>query len=195
LAARALIALDRRDDAREMADEMLAWAEHWGAPSSISHVLRAVAETRDAVEAVELLERAAEVVDGSPRRLEHALTLLALGTALRRAGRRADARAPLREAFELARRCGAARTARRAGEELQATGETVRRYTPIGVESLTPSERRVAELAASGMTNRQIAQSLFVTVKTVEAHLSAAYHKLDIKSRRQLAGALGEAAP
>jgi DNA-binding NarL/FixJ family response regulator len=189
-AAHALIALGREDEAREMADEMLAWAEHWGAPSSISHVLRAVAATRDEAEAVEVLERAAEVVDGSPRRLEHALTLLALGTALRRVGRRADARAPLRRAFDLARRCGAARTARRASEELQATGETVRRYTPIGVESLTPSERRVAELAASGMTNRQIAQSLFVTVKTVEAHLSATYHKLDIRSRKDLPAAL-----
>jgi len=191
--AHALIALGREEQASEMVDGLLLWAEHWGAPSSIAHVLRAVAATREEAEAIEILERAAEVVDGSPRRLEHALTLLALGTALRRAGRRADARAPLRKAFNLARRCGAARTARRANEELAATGETVRRYTPIGVESLTPSERRVAELAASGMSNRQIAQSLFVTVKTVEAHLSATYHKLDIRSRRELPAVLGEA--
>jgi len=194
-AARALMALGRQEQARELVAEMMTWAEEWGAPSSVSHVLRAVAETRDVAEAVELLERAVEVVDGSPRRLEHALALLALGVALRRTGRRADARPPLRQAFELARRCGAARTARRANEELQATGETVRRYTPIGVESLTPSERRVAELAASGMTNRQIAQALFVTVKTVEAHLSATYSKLDIDSRRRLADALGGTAP
>lgn len=70
----------------------------------------------------------------------------------------------------------------------------MRRYVPIGVESLTPSERRVAELAASGMTNRQIAQSLFVTLKTVEAHLSATYDKLDIRSRSQLAAGLEEQA-
>lgn len=107
------------------------------------------------------------------------------------APRRDDAREPLRQAFGLARRCGAARIAKRANSELEATGEKVRRYTPIGVESLTPSERRVADLAASGMTNRQIAQTLFVTVKTVEAHLSAAYDKLDIESRRQLPAALG----
>jgi DNA-binding NarL/FixJ family response regulator len=113
-----------------------------------------------------------------------------LGEALRRAGRRVDAREPLREAFQIARRCGAAGLAKRANAELQATGVTVRRYTPIGVESLTPSERRVADLAASGMTNRQIAQSLYVTVKTVEAHLSAAYGKLDIASRRELPDAL-----
>ena len=188
--ARALIALGREDEARELVDEMLAWVERWGVPSGTAHVLRAVAITRDATEAVDLLEKAAEVVDGSPRRLEQALALLALGSALRRVGRRADARAPLRKAFEVARRCGAARTARLANEELQATGETVRRYTPIGVESLTPSERRVADLAASGMSNRQIAQSLFVTVKTVEAHLSATYRKLDIDSRRRLGDAL-----
>jgi DNA-binding CsgD family transcriptional regulator len=69
----------------------------------------------------------------------------------------------------------------------------VRRWTPIGVESLTPSERRVAEMAASGMTNRQIAQSLFLTVKTIEAHLAAAYDKLGIRSRQQLPGVLAAA--
>ena len=70
----------------------------------------------------------------------------------------------------------------------------MRRYTPIGVESLTPSERRVAELAASGLTNRQIAQTLFLTVKTIETHLAAAYDKLGIRSRQQLPAALGERA-
>ncbi|MDR9372869.1 helix-turn-helix transcriptional regulator, partial [Conexibacter sp. JD483] len=111
-----------------------------------------------------------------------------------RARRRADARAPLRDALELARRCGAAELARRAHDELAATGEKVRRYTPIGVESLTPSERRVAELAAGGMTNRQIAQTRFLTVKTIETHLSSVYDKLGIRSRRQLPAALGEPA-
>jgi DNA-binding NarL/FixJ family response regulator len=98
----------------------------------------------------------------------------------------------LRKAFDVARHGGAIRVAQRAHGELQATGEKIRPYAPIGVESLTPSERRVADLAASGMTNRQIAQSLFVTVKTVEAHLSAAYDKLDISSRRQLPDALSD---
>jgi DNA-binding CsgD family transcriptional regulator len=189
-AAVALVALGRREQARELTEEMLAWAEAWGAPSSISHVLRGVAIARGDEAAIEVLERAVTMVEDSPRRLERAHALVELGATLRRHGRRADARAPLREAFDLARRCGAARIAKRANAELQATGETVRRYTPIGIESLTPSERRVAELAASGMTNRQIAQSLFVTVKTVEAHLSATYNKLDIRSRRDLPAAL-----
>ena len=117
---------------------------------------------------------------------------MALGGALRRGGRRADARAPLREGLDLARRCGAAALARTAFDELAATGERVRHHTPIGVESLTPSQRRVAELAASGMTNREVAQALFLTVKTVESHLAAAYDKLGIRSRVQLPDALGE---
>lgn len=191
-AARALVAVGNRAQACEVADRMMPPALAWGAPAVIAHVLRGVAVSRGGSEGVERLEEAAGLMERSPRRLERAHVLLELGEALRREGRRADARVPLRQAFELARRCGAVRVAKRAHAELQATGETVRRYVPIGVESLTPSERRVAELAASGMTNRQIAQLLFVTVKTVEAHLSAAYDKLDIGSRRQLPEALEE---
>jgi DNA-binding NarL/FixJ family response regulator len=191
-AAQALVALDRKDEASELADEMLLWARHFGTHSGISHVTRAVAASRGGTEEIKLLEEAASLLVDSPRRLERAHALVSLGAALRRGGRRTAARVPLREAYQLARRLGAARIAKRANEELKASGETVRRYAPIGVESLTPSERRVAEMAASGMTNRQIAQSLFVTVKTVEAHLSAAYDKLDIRSRRDLPAAFGE---
>ena len=135
------------------------------------------------------------MLDGSAAQLDRAYALAELGAALRRANNRADARAPLRDALELARRCGAAGLAKQAFEELQATGEKVRRWTPIGVESLTPSERRVAEMAASGMTNRQIAQALFLTVKTIETHLAATYDKLGIRSRRELPEALGERRP
>ena len=131
------------------------------------------------------------MLDGSPARHRRAIALVELGSALRRASRRAEARAPLREGLELARRCGAGGLARRAYDELTATGEKVRHWTPIGVESLTPSERRVAEMAANGMTNRQIAQSLFLTVKTIETHLAATYDKLGIRSRQRLPDALG----
>lgn len=130
----------------------------------------------------------------APDRAGAAGALIDLGAALRRGNRRAEAREPLREGLELARRCGAAAAAKRAHDELQASGEKVRRYTPIDAESLTPSERRVAEMAATGMTNRQIAQTLFLTVKTIETHLGAAYDKLGIHSRRELGGALGESA-
>jgi DNA-binding NarL/FixJ family response regulator len=78
----------------------------------------------------------------------------------------------------------------RAETELLATGARPRRISLRGVESLTPSERRVAEMAAEGPTNREIAQALFVTPKTVEVHLSSAYRKLEISSRSQLPAAL-----
>lgn len=189
-AARALVALGEHARARELVDPLLASAKRWGTPTAIANGLRADAAVRGGAEGISLLEEAVALQVGGPARVQRAHALVELGEALRREGARAQARAPLREGFRLARQCGAARLAKRAHAELEATGETHRRYTPIGVESLTPSERRVAEMAASGMTNRQIAQSLFVTVKTVEAHLSAAYDKLDIKSRGQLPGVL-----
>ena len=91
-----------------------------------------------------------------------------------------------------ATRCGAAHLAARTETELRATGARPRRIALRGVESLTPSERRVAELAAEGPTNREIAQALFVTPRTVEAHLTSVYRKLDIGSRSELSAALGE---
>jgi DNA-binding CsgD family transcriptional regulator len=187
---RALVAIGECERAEEMAGRGMVFARRWGAAGLVAHVMRGVAATKEGAEKVALLEEAAATADGSLGLPERAHALLELGEALRRDGHRAKARGPLRGALEQARRCGMVRVAKRANDELQASGEKVRRYTPIGVESLTPSERRVAELAASGMTNRQIAQHLFVTVKTVEAHLSAAYDKLDIDSRRQLPAAL-----
>lgn len=191
-AARALVALGDRAEAQAYAGRAAGGARRWGAPGGITHALRAVAAAEGGAKGIATLEEAIEISRDSPRRLERAYALVELGVALRRARRRAESRAPLREGFELARRCGAARLARWANAELQASGVKVRRYVPIGVESLTSSEQRVAELAASGMTNRQIAQSLFVTLKTVEAHLSATYDKLDIRSRSQLAAVLEE---
>jgi ATP/maltotriose-dependent transcriptional regulator MalT len=188
--ARALAALGEYERVRELAETALVHSRRWGAPTSVARSLRALAMALRGPEGIDALREAAALLEDSPARLERAHALSELGAALRRANRRAEARAPLREALELARRCGAAGLAKRTHDELQATGEKVRRYTPIGVESLTPSERRVAELAASGLTNRQIAQTLFVTVKTVETHLGAVFDKLDIHSRRQLAGAL-----
>jgi DNA-binding NarL/FixJ family response regulator len=117
-----------------------------------------------------------------------------LGAALRRANRRAAARDHLREALELATVCGAAALAARAETELLATGARPRRIALSGVASLTPSERRVAEMAAEGPTNREIAQALFVTQRTVEVHLTSIYRKLAISSRSQLAAALGKPA-
>ena len=127
---------------------------------------------------------------GSPARLEHTRALVALGAALRRANRRADARDPLRRALEQADRGGMLRLARRAREELNAAGARPRRSALSGPGALTPAEHRVAELAARGHGNRAIAERLYVTPRTVETHLTHAFAKLDIRSRAELAAAL-----
>ena len=118
--------------------------------------------------------------------IERARAHAAVGAALRRAGKRAEARAPLRLAVDLAHRCGATELAHEALAELRAAGARPRRPRTSGPGALTPSERRVTELAAAGRRNREIAESLFVTTSTVEFHLRHAYRKLGIVSRAEL---------
>ena len=165
-----------------------------GAPLGTPGAIGSALATRGVVEGGDSGRRTAArglgLLERSPARLEHAHALTDLGATLRRAGHRSDAREPLRAGFELARRCGAMRSPSAPTASSAATGEKQRRFVPIGVESLTPSERRIAEMAAEGLTNRQIAQQLFLTLKTVETHLSNTYRKLDIASRRELAEAL-----
>jgi DNA-binding CsgD family transcriptional regulator len=125
-----------------------------------------------------------------PARLERARTLVELGADRRRRGQRAAARAPLREGLDLAVRAGALRLAERARTELAATGARPRREFWTGRDALTPSELRVARMAAEGRTSQEIAQALFVTTKTIDTHLNHIYAKLSINSRRQLDSAL-----
>jgi DNA-binding CsgD family transcriptional regulator len=137
-----------------------------------------------------LLEQAVEQLVQSPYGIRIARALVDFGAALRRAGYRADSRPPLREAYAIADRGGAIVERERAREELAASGVRVRRAAERGAAALTPSERRIAERAAAGASNPEIAQELFVTVKTVEMHLSNAYRKLGIAGRRDLPRAL-----
>ena len=141
---------------------------------------------------IEQLEEACSLLEGAPARLEQAKALAALGAATRRARKPTEAREPLRRALELADACGAQPLAAAVRAEIHATGARPRTTALRGVLALTASERRVADLAAEGQTNRDIAQTLYVTPKTVEVHLSNTYRKLGIASRRQLAGALAE---
>jgi DNA-binding CsgD family transcriptional regulator len=131
-----------------------------------------------------------EVLARADAALELARARCDLGATLRAAGRRTQAQGVLTDAHKLAHRIGATRLTRRAAVELTAAGVRPRREPLRGAASLTPSKRRVAELAAGGMTNREIAQSLFATEKTVETHLGHAYDKLGVRSRRKLRGAL-----
>ncbi|MEA2220046.1 MAG: hypothetical protein QOJ35_2672 [Solirubrobacteraceae bacterium] len=183
--------LGDHERARELTREEVERARIWGAPAALTFALRAAGIVAGGDEAIELLREATVVAQDSPARYERARSLTEYGAALRRAGRRREAREPLRAALELADRCGALRTAARARAELVATGARPRRAARSGADALTPSERRVARLAADGLSNRDIAQALFVTVRTVEGHLTQAYVKLDIGRREELAPALG----
>jgi DNA-binding CsgD family transcriptional regulator len=131
----------------------------------------------------------------SPSALELARTLTEYGTALARSGQRVSAREPLGQGMDLAARCGAQPLARRAREELRAIGARPRRERLTGIESLTPGELGVARLAAQGLTNRQIAQALFVSTKTVGTHLGHIYDKLAVNNREALAQIMPETSP
>jgi DNA-binding CsgD family transcriptional regulator len=178
------------DEVRRLLDWELEAAQRWGTPRAIGIAQRAMGLVEDGERGIELLAESVASLRRSPARLELARSLTDLGSALRRANRRTDAREPLREALELAHRCGVGPIAERARDELAATGARPRRVMLSGVESLTPSELRVAKMAAEGLGNREIAQELFISVKTVETHLGSAYRKLDISSRTELPAAL-----
>jgi DNA-binding CsgD family transcriptional regulator len=175
--------------ATALADDELRLARAFGAPWALGIALRTAALIEDEPR-VERLYEAADVLQGSEARLEYARTLVELGSALRRAGRRADAREPLTIGFEVARVCAATPLADQAYSELLASGVRPRRSGDPGPGVLTPSELRVATLAAEGLTNREIAQALYISLKTVEMHLSHAYDKLGVHSRIRLAAAL-----
>jgi DNA-binding CsgD family transcriptional regulator len=189
-AAEALASLGEFQRAGPLIEEELASCRVYGSPRALGIALRAAGAIEEGPERIEHLSEAAELLSRSDSRLEHARALVELGAALRRARRPADARQPFRDGLALARACGALPLAERAHEELTATGARPRKIVRAGAEALTSSERRVARMAADGMSNKEIAQALFVTVRTVEAHLHHAYQKLDISSRDQLAGAL-----
>ena len=191
LAVRALLAAEERDEALALAENDVRMARAFGAPATTSAALVGLGLCQDDREqSIGLLEEAVGEAQRSESRVALMAALVELGGARRRAGHRAAARDPLRAAIDVAHRTGAAAFGDRARDELRATGARPRRQLLSGPASLTASERRVAQLAVEGRTNREIAQELFVTMKTVEMHLSNAYRKLDIRSRGQLKAAL-----
>jgi DNA-binding CsgD family transcriptional regulator len=187
----ALTALGDDERARTLAREHLEVVRAVGAPGALGRGLRTAGAAVGGEEGLALLEEAVAVLQRSPARLELAHALRDLGAELGRRRRRREGREALRAGMELAARCGARALAERARSELVAGGGRRPRLELTGAGALTPAERRVCELAAAGdLTNRAIAQSLFVTEKTVELHLSNAYRKLGIRSRFQLAESL-----
>ncbi len=190
--ARSLAALGHDEEAGRVAAECLEQAERAGGPRGIGVALRLSGALGGGAEAIELLRRSAELLASTRAKLQHAESLIELGAALRRANHRKEAREPLAEGLEIAHRCGAALLEERARTELAAAGARPRSVVRTGVESLTPSELRVASLASQGMTNREVAQALTVTPKTVETHLRHVFQKLDLTKRTELVGALGD---
>jgi DNA-binding CsgD family transcriptional regulator len=192
-AAAAHVALGRNGEASALSAEQLALARKAGQPVTLGVALRAhAAAVRDHAE--ESLAEAISLLEPTPARYELALTLADLGAHLRRTRRRADASAPLRRALDLAHHTGAVPLAERTRQELLATGARPRRTALTGPDALTSAERRVAGLAADGLSNRQIAQHLFITLPTVETHLRHAFHKLGITSRARLGARLAREA-
>jgi DNA-binding CsgD family transcriptional regulator len=174
------------DAARELAAAELALSRAAETVRGLGISLRTSAAVSAPSERQVLLEESIAVLEGSPLRLELARSLLDLGAHLRREGQRARSREPLRRALEIAHACAAEPLADRARQELLAAGARPRRPWLSGLESLTPSELRIARLAAQGRSNNEVAQTLFITTRTVKGHLSSVYRKLDISSRREL---------
>jgi DNA-binding CsgD family transcriptional regulator len=178
------------EEARRLSEEDVRLARRFGAPRGLGSALRVSGLVEGGERGLALLREAAAVLEQSPSRLEHMRALVDLGAALRRAGARSEAREPLRRAMDLAAATGAVVLRDRARDELVAAGGRPRRAQLSGGHALTPSERRVAELALAGRTNPEIARELFISRKTVEFHLQGAYRKLGIRSRDELADTL-----
>ena len=192
-AARALSALGRGDEARALAEDELADARRYAVREAEGSALRTLGLVSTGSEGTELLLESVRVLEQAEGRLEHARSVLEYGASLRRSGLRTQAAGVLREALDESARMGASALADRAHEELVAAGGRPRRdrRTLTGPESLTAGEDRVARLAAAGLSNREIAQRQFVTVKAVQWHLRNVYRKLELTSRQELSGALG----
>ncbi len=183
-------ALGNTGEASRLADEQLELARAFGRSRAIGIALRAQGMVSDGQRQVALLSESVEVLERSQSPLELARARSDYGAALRRAGRRVQARTELERALDLAYHCGARRIANQARAELIAAGAKPRRDAITGRDALTAGELRVARLATEGLTNREIAQALFITTKTAKARLRSVYRKLEITRRGQLATAL-----
>jgi DNA-binding CsgD family transcriptional regulator len=189
-AAQALLALGDVPRARDLAEAELADVREFGGRRALGVALRVAGLARGGKKGLATLEGSVAALSESPAALEHARSLVEWGAALRRAGQRRDARRILAQGLDAAARHGARPLIARAREELRVAGARPRRNWISGIEALTPSELRIVRLAREGRSNHQIAQDLYLSIKTVEGHLARAYGKLDITNRSELARVL-----
>ncbi|MFK0244242.1 AAA family ATPase [Amycolatopsis azurea] len=192
-AARTALVLGRTDAAAKLAEEDLAAAERWGTPRILGGALTTAGLVRDdgvGEEAERLLTKAVDVLGGSTAKLALAEALTELGSLQARHGQGEKAIVTLRRATQSSRHCGARPLARRAAEALR-DARTSLTTAKDNEHGLTKQEYRVAVMASQGLTNREIAEALHLTRRTVELHLSGAYRKLEITGRTELGSALG----
>ncbi|MDX6358517.1 MAG: hypothetical protein QOH37_1571 [Nocardioidaceae bacterium] len=182
--------LGDRENALREADREVAIRREYGPNFRLALALRRSASLESSRRAVDLLSEALELAESTPRRPVIVRVLASYGAALRRVDRVSEARDVLYRAVDLAEEMGMERLRERSRQELVLAGGRPRRARTSGPRSLTAAQQQVARLAAGGRSNRQIAEDLFVTIKTVETHLGAVYRKLVITSRDELAQAL-----
>lgn len=196
LEAAALLRAGDKAAAVEMAKQSVEACRAQGAPVPLGRALRLLAEAGEASDRSDLLNESVSILAAAGAELERAKSLALLGATTRIAGHDVEARKPLTDALGLAASAGAAPLVAFVSDELAATGAKPRRIDSSGSNGLTPAERRVAELAAQGASNPEIAQALFVTRKTVETHMGAIFRKLGISTRIALTPELlGEQKP
>jgi DNA-binding CsgD family transcriptional regulator len=183
---------ENRAEAHMLANESLALARRCGSGRSEGIALRALARVADPHQRIESLRASVAILRTSPARLELARSLLDLGSELVRKGQCTEARGLLLESLQLAHQCGATPLAEQALDRARAAGARPRRPAMSGRDALTAAELRVARMAAEGSPNREIAQALFITTRTVKAHLTSSYRKLDISTRKHLVRALAD---
>jgi DNA-binding CsgD family transcriptional regulator len=172
--------------ATNLVGQELDLAYAFGLRREIGAALRAKAALVSGQARIDLLQESLAELELAGNALDLSETLCSLGGALRRAGHRVQSREPLSRALDLAHRNGALAVAKRAHDELLASGAKPRRQSVSGIDSLTPAERRIAGLAAQGLTNRAIAEALFLARSTVAWHLRRVFSKLEIDSRTDL---------
>ncbi|WP_314173803.1 helix-turn-helix transcriptional regulator [Streptomyces winkii] len=185
-----LMDLGRTKEARGLAERGTELAERWGTPRAKALAALGRGLTTPGREGIELLAESAQMFAGSPARGEHARAEFLAGRALLAEGDRRTARDHLRTAADLAQRCGTFKLGEMARSLLIEAGGRMRKMSGSPLGMLTGMERKVADLAAAGTSNRAIAEALFVTVRTVETHLTSAYRKLGVTSRADLAPVL-----
>ncbi|WP_328665931.1 AAA family ATPase [Streptomyces sp. NBC_00322] len=189
-AALAHACLGEHEEASALVEEELTLAQAWGIPEVTGVALRARGVITGGSAGAEMLRESIRLLEASTARFSYAQALADCGALVRRNGLPSAAWSVLQQAVSVAKQCGAIAVEAFALEELRAAGYRAESRASRGLEALTRSERRVAKLAAEGMTNKEIAASLFVGLRTVEVHLSKAYHKLGISGRAGLAEAL-----